>query len=69
METRLYTASKIKSLRKASKLTQKEFGKILGYENNTISAIERGVMTIYPETLYKLSCTFDVPISYFFPKH
>src|SRR5690625_241526 len=64
---RLYIGGKIKSLRKAKGITQKELGKLLGVKNNTISAYERGIISTDQDVLFKLSDILSVPIDDFFP--
>ncbi|NNN30916.1 helix-turn-helix transcriptional regulator [Streptomyces sp. S3(2020)] len=51
--TGLFTAlgKMLKLLRERKGLTQKEFGKLLGYGSDMISAMERGVRVIRPEVL------------------
>ncbi|MFJ2241514.1 helix-turn-helix domain-containing protein [Streptomyces sp. NPDC087859] len=51
--TGLFTAlgKMLKLLRERKGLTQKEFGKLLGYGSDMISAMERGVRVIRPEIL------------------
>ncbi|MEU9309940.1 helix-turn-helix transcriptional regulator [Streptomyces sp. NPDC048256] len=53
--TGLYTAlgKMLKLLRERKGLTQKEFGELVGYGPDAISAMERGVRTIRPEVLEK----------------
>ncbi|MFD9390791.1 helix-turn-helix domain-containing protein [Streptomyces sp. NPDC060000] len=53
--TGLFTAlgKMLKLLRERKGLTQKEFGELVGYGPDAISAMERGVRTIRPEVLEK----------------
>ena len=57
-------AYRVKKLRKAQKLSQKELGEALGLTQNTISAIESGTRTTTIEKLTLLAKFFDVSADY-----
>ncbi|WP_054238680.1 helix-turn-helix transcriptional regulator [Streptomyces sp. NBC_00723] len=59
--TGLFTAlgKMLKLLRERKGLTQKEFGELVGYGPDAISAMERGVRTIRPEVLEKADELLD----------
>ena len=57
-------AYRVKKLRKAQKLSQKELGEALGLTQNTISAIESGTRTTTIEKLILLAKFFDVSADY-----
>ncbi|MET8166485.1 helix-turn-helix transcriptional regulator [Streptomyces sp. NPDC005329] len=59
--TGLFTAlgKMLKLLRERKGLTQKEFGELVGYGPDAISAMERGVRTIRPEVLAKADELLD----------
>lgn len=63
----VYIGSKIKEFRTRKKLTQGKLGKMVGVQNNTISAYERGVISTDQDILFKLSDALDVSIDDFFP--
>ncbi|MCW8379552.1 helix-turn-helix domain-containing protein [Streptomyces justiciae] len=49
----------LKFLRERKGLTQKEFGELVGYGPDAISAMERGVRTLRPEVLIKANEVLD----------
>ena len=55
---------RLRELRKKAGLTQKEFAKIFGAAQNTVSQWETGTRSIDGETLCKLSDYFGVSVDY-----
>lgn len=55
---------KLQQLRKEKKLSQKEFGNILGSAESTISMYERNARQPDYDTLIKIARFFDVTIDY-----
>lgn len=67
METR-QIGSKLKILRNARRMTQKELGELLDYSESYISHIEKGNRNPSIKDLQKLTKIFNVSIDYFFDK-
>ena len=57
--TKLFIGNNLKSIRKQNKLTQKEFGKKLGYSARTISDWENGNTELDLTTVKKIVTIFD----------
>ncbi|MCM8785047.1 MAG: helix-turn-helix domain-containing protein [Candidatus Omnitrophica bacterium] len=57
---------KIKEIRKTKKYTQSELAWAIGVSPNFIGLIERGKKMPSLKTLFKISKTLEIPISYFF---
>lgn len=55
---------RLRDLRKDAGLSQKEFAKLFGAAQNTVSQWETGSRSIDGETLCKLSEYFDVSVDY-----
>ena len=55
---------RLRALRKDAGLSQKEFAKLFGAAQNTVSQWETGSRSIDGETLCKLSAYFDVSVDY-----
>lgn len=49
----------VRLLRERKGLTQKEFGELVGYGPDAVSAMERGVRTLRPEVLLKADELLD----------
>ena len=62
-----YFASKLKEIRVANGLTQKEFGEKLGLSDAAITMYEKGKREPKKALLYEIAEMFHVPIDYFFP--
>ena len=56
---------KIKILRKDKKLTQREFGKLIGKSESSIKKYESGVTTIPLDILNQIAKVFDISLSEF----
>src|SRR5690625_4984601 len=68
MKINEFVGSRIKSIRKNRKLTQKELGEKVGVKHNTISSYENGTNEPEHDILFKLANALDVPINDFFPE-
>ena len=64
----VFIGEKIMISRRRKKMTQKQLGDMLGVKNNTVSAYERGAISINQDILFKLSEILDVNIGDFFPQ-
>lgn len=62
-----YVGSKIKEYRNKKGLTQKQLGKIIGKEDNTISNYETGTINIEQDTIFAISRALDIRIDDLFP--
>jgi|SRR5690625_1852268 len=67
-ELRKEIGKRLKKFRVNKGLTQKELGKRVGVQNNTISAYERGAASLDQDMLFKLSNILDVKVDDFFPE-
>lgn len=65
-EITLHIANKILLLRKALKLTQEEFAERIGLSTRAVTRAESGKNRPTPETLEKISKSFEIPYGYFF---
>lgn len=66
MELRVLVGQRIRSLRRAAGHTQRDLADALGRQEETISAIERGLNLPSEDTLIGLSRVLDVPVHAFF---
>lgn len=66
MELRVAVGQRIKALRRRAGLTQRGLADALGRQEETISAIERGLNLPSEDTLVGLSRTLSVPVHAFF---
>lgn len=61
-ELRKFIGNQINTHRKRKGMTQGELGGIIGVKNNTISAYERGAISLGQEILFKLSEALNVKV-------
>lgn len=66
-ELRKFIGKKVRYYRNEKGLTQKELGKIIGVENNSISAYERGAASLGQDLLFKLGDALDISVDDLFP--
>jgi len=66
MRLRVAVGLKIRSLRLAAELTQRQLAELLGRQEETVSAIERGLNLPSEDTLLGLSQIFKVPVHVLF---
>lgn len=64
----VYIGSKIKEYRNKQGLTQKELGKKIGVGHTTISAYEKGTITLNMNTLFAIGETLDISVDDLFPE-
>lgn len=62
-----FIGEQVRILRIQKGLTQKELGKLVGLENNSISAIERGANSITPTVIFKFAEIFNIRADDLFP--
>lgn len=70
METAIldvYIGGKIKEFRNKKGLTQKELGKIIGVGHTTVSAYEKGTITLNMNTLFAIGEALDIKVDDLFP--
>jgi len=67
MKINEFVGSRIKSIRKNRKLTQKELGEKVGVKHNTISSYENGTNEPEQDILFRLADVLNVSINDFFP--
>lgn len=63
----LYVANKIKTFRKANRMTQQELAEKLGVSKQTVSKYEKAIIKAHQDTLFRLVDIFGVKIDDFFP--
>jgi transcriptional regulator with XRE-family HTH domain len=66
MNLREAVGHKIRQIRRAAGLTQSQLAEQLGRQEETVSAIERGINMPSEDTLIGLSRVFDLPVHCFF---
>ncbi len=66
-EINKFIGGRIRELRDAVNMTQKELGDLLSYSPMAISHFEKGIRDIRPADLQKIAQTFKKELSYFFP--
>ena len=67
-ELRKSIGKKLKKFRNDKGFTQKELGDMIGVQNNSISAYERGAASLGQDLLYSLANCLDVNVDDFFPE-
>jgi len=67
IELRRSVGKKLKKFRNDKGFTQKELGDLIGVQNNSISAYERGAASLGQDILFKLARHLDVSVDDFFP--
>lgn len=71
METEVldvYIGRKIKEYRTKKNLTQKELGKKIGVGHTTVSAYEKGTITLNMNTLFAIGEALDIKVDDLFPE-
>lgn len=66
-DLQIFIGKKIKENRNKLKLTQKELGEKIGVEHNTISAYERGAISLDSNTLFAIGNALSVKVDDLFP--
>lgn len=67
MDINKYVGGKIREYRKNKKMNQKELGKLLDVNQNTVSGYENGEWEVSYKNLHKLADFFGISINDFFP--
>ena len=67
-ELLMYIGDKIKSYRKKKGLTQKELGKKIGVGHTTVSAYEKGTISLNMNMLFSISAALDIRVDDLFPE-
>ena len=67
-ELLIYIGNKIKDYRKKQGLTQKELGKKVGVGHTTVSAYEKGTISLNMNMLFAISAALDIRVDDLFPE-
>lgn len=64
----VYIGRKVKEYRTKKNLTQKELGKKIGVGHTTVSAYEKGTITLNMNTLFAIGEALDIKVDDLFPE-
>lgn len=67
-ELLMYIGNKIKGFRTKHGLTQKELGKKIGVGHTTVSAYEKGTISLNMNMLFAISAALDIRVDDLFPE-